>query len=58
MVLKEIKFWLFEGQDNNLVHIKDVTKGTLFRVAGMIIAHSILQGCPQGLLSYSGGALL
>ena len=49
LLLTEIVKRIFEGQDNNMFLLKDISKCTLFKVAGMIIVHSLLEGCPDGL---------
>ena len=48
LLLREVKKRLFEGCEFNLIPIKDITKGVLFRVAGMIIAHALIHEHPGG----------
>ena len=49
LALNEIKQRLFEGQDANMLPVKDSSKGILFRIAGALCVHSVLQGCAIGL---------
>lgn len=44
--LRAINFRLFEGEDDRRVPKKDVSLELLFEVAGMVVAHSILQEGP------------
>ena len=48
LLLKEIKFCLFEGVDEKRVPVKDIMKSSLFKIGGIIIAHSFVEGCPEG----------
>ena len=46
LVLEEVSKRLFEGDPMNLVPIKDSTKLVLFRLAGMLVVHVIVQDGP------------
>ena len=46
LVLEEVSKRLFEGDAMNLVPIKDSTKLVLFRLAGMLVVHVIVQDGP------------
>ena len=49
LLLKEIKSRLFEGgKEDSLFPIKDITKSSLFKIAGVVIVHSIISGNPEG----------
>ena len=48
LALQEVKKRLFEGKEPNLIPIKDVTKGVLFQLAGVIISHSVSQQASNG----------
>jgi hypothetical protein len=39
--LQEVKQRLFEGKEENVIPIKDATKGVLFQIAGTIISQSV-----------------
>ncbi len=41
LALQEVKQRLFEGKEENVIPIKDATKGVLFQIAGAIISHSV-----------------
>eukprot|EP00112_Aurelia_sp_Birch-Aquarium-sp1_P013815 Seg2950.2 transcript_id=Seg2950.2/GoldUCD/mRNA.D3Y31 product="hypothetical protein" protein_id=Seg2950.2/GoldUCD/D3Y31 len=49
MAFNEIKQRLFEGHDANMLLVKDSSKGVLFRIAGALCVHSVLQVCAIGL---------
>ena len=46
LALDQIKKWLFQGKPDRVLPIKDSTKALLFQIAGMITAHSLVQGGP------------
>ena len=48
LALQEVKNRLFEGNEANLIPIKDATKCLLFQLAGMIISHSLSQQASIG----------
>lgn len=48
LLLEEVKNRLFEGENNSLLPVKDITKAVLFKVAGMIIVHSLIAGVDTG----------
>ena len=50
LAFKEIRQRLFEGPEESMLPIKDSSKGLLFRIAGMVVVHSLIQGGPTGLL--------
>lgn len=43
LALNEVKARLFEGVEQNMVPIKDATKGMLFQLAGIIVSHALFQ---------------
>ena len=50
LLLTEIKTRLFEGgKDDSLFSMKDITKSSLFKIAGMVIAGSLISGNLEGL---------
>ena len=46
LALDQVKKRLFQGQEERVLPVKDSTKSSLFRIAGMIVAHSVLQSGP------------
>ena len=46
LALDQIKKRLFQGKPERALPIKDYTKAMLFQIAGMITAHSLVQGGP------------
>lgn len=46
LALDQVKKRLFQGQEEGVLPVKDSTKSSLFRIAGMIVAHSVLQSGP------------
>ena len=48
LVLKEIRSRLFEGKDLMMLPIRDAKRGLIFRIAGVVIAHSVIQHGPIG----------
>lgn len=46
LALDQVKKQLFQGQEERVLPVKDSTKSSLFRIAGMIVAHSVLQSGP------------
>lgn len=46
LALDQIKKRLFQGKPERVLPIKDSTKSMLFQIAGMITAHSLVQGGP------------
>ena len=48
LALQEVKNRLFEGNEANLIPIKDATKDLLFQLAAMIISHSLSQQASIG----------
>ena len=54
LLLEQITLRLFEGNAFSVVPVKDRSKGTLFKLAGMAVGHSIIQSGPSfNLLSKS-----
>eukprot|EP00112_Aurelia_sp_Birch-Aquarium-sp1_P004800 Seg1544.10 transcript_id=Seg1544.10/GoldUCD/mRNA.D3Y31 product="hypothetical protein" protein_id=Seg1544.10/GoldUCD/D3Y31 len=49
LAFKEIRKRLFEGPEESMLPVKDSSKGLLFRIAGMAVVHSLVQGGPTGL---------
>ncbi len=47
MLLREINFRLFEGQELSQLPVRDSTKATLLKLAGVAISHSIIQRGPS-----------
>ena len=48
LVLKDIRSRLFEGKDLMILPIRDAKRGLIFRIAGVVIAHSVIQHGPIG----------
>lgn len=49
LLLKEIKSRLFVGgKENSLFPIRDIKKSSFFKIAGMVMVHSIISGNPEG----------
>lgn len=48
IALREAKLRLFEGEEPNMIPIKDATKLILFRLVGMMVSHSIIQKASIG----------
>ena len=46
LALDQIKKRLFQGKPERVLPIKDLTKSMLFQIAGVITAHSLVQGAP------------
>ena len=47
LALDQVKKRLFQGKKVRVLPIKDCTKSSLFRIAGVIVAHSVLQSGPS-----------
>lgn len=47
LALDQVKKRLFQGKPERVLPIKDSTKAQLFHIAGVIVAHSILQNGPS-----------
>ncbi len=48
LTLREIRQRLFEEPEEYMLPIKDSSRVLLFRVAGMVVVHSLIQGDPTG----------
>ena len=44
LLLQQIQMRLFEGDEYSKIPVKDRSKGMLLKLAGVVIAHSIIQG--------------
>ncbi len=52
LTFREIRQRLFQWHEEYILSIKDSSKVLLFRTAGMVVVHLLIQGDPTGIYSY------